>query len=111
MKTTLHDVMRRTVVRSPDRVALIEGRARLTYADIGRQSDRLAAALQRLGAARGDRVVICAGNRAETVVAFWAALAAGGVAVVVSHEQSAARIRDIVVDCTAAVLVATADLA
>jgi amino acid adenylation domain-containing protein len=110
MKTTLHDVLRRTAAREPGKPALIEGSSAATYRDIAEQTDRLAAALQGLGVARGDRVVICAGNRVETVIAFWAALAAGAVPAVISHEQSVEKIRYIVADCTAAALVAPAEL-
>ena len=44
--------------RTPDKVALIAGDRRLTFAGIDRASDGLARALVRAGVARGDGVVV-----------------------------------------------------
>jgi amino acid adenylation domain-containing protein len=106
MRRSLYDVLTATVARYPEKVALIEGRHRLTYRELAARVAGLAGHLQAGGVHRGDRVVICAGNRVETVTAFWAALAAGGVAVVINHEQRPERVRYVVTDCAAAAVLA-----
>lgn len=104
--TSLHQVFRAAAARDPGKVALIEGATELTYADLAERVLALAGRLRGIGVRRGDRVVVCAGNRVESVVGFWAALAAGGVSVVISHEQSTAKIRYVIEDCQASAVLA-----
>src|SRR5262245_52185117 len=65
--------------RFPEKVALVAGNERLTYAELDRRSDRLAAALARAGIARHDRVIVFMDNCWEAVVAIFAVLKAGAV--------------------------------
>ena len=52
----LADIFRATVARSPNATAIITGEHRLSYLEVDRQSDRIAAALIRRGAAPGKVV-------------------------------------------------------
>ncbi|MCB1488539.1 MAG: AMP-binding protein, partial [Bauldia sp.] len=54
--------LRASALRLPDKVALVAGKDRLTYGEIDRMSDRLAAAMRDRGLGRGDRVVIFTDN-------------------------------------------------
>ena len=56
----------------------------LTYRDLDAAAGRLAARLEARGVGRGDRLALHLGNRAETVVAYLAALRLGAVAVPVN---------------------------
>ncbi|MDI3404076.1 acyl-CoA synthetase [Streptomyces cavernicola] len=69
--------VRRTAGHHPDAEAVVCGPVRLTYAELDDRSDRLAAALRRLGLDRGDRVATLAANRAELVVTEVALYKAG----------------------------------
>ena len=73
VETFLRDSAR----RFPDKAALIVADRRLTFAEIDRKSDRLAAFLRAKGIKRGDRVVIFMDNCWEAVVALFGALKAG----------------------------------
>jgi non-ribosomal peptide synthetase component E (peptide arylation enzyme) len=53
----------------------------LSYADLDERTDRLAAALIRLGLERGERVLLQVDNRAETVILWYGLLKAGLVPV------------------------------
>ena len=64
--------LRESAARSARKTALIAGKQRLTFADVDRMSDRLAAALLSRGIARGDRVVVFMENSWEAVVAIFA---------------------------------------
>ncbi len=82
--TLMHPWLVRSAVRYPDKAAVICGRQTLTYAQLDRQSDRLAAHLRHTGLARGDRVVIFLDNSVETVIGLYAILKAAGVFVILN---------------------------
>jgi len=64
-------------VRAPNRVAIVDGRTSLTYADVDRQSDELAAYLQEVGAGPECCVGLLFDRSAQFVVAALAVLKAG----------------------------------
>ena len=61
----LVDVFDATVARTPDKTAIVEAHRRLSYRELQRQSENLAAALLRLGVRHGDVVAVQAPNWAE----------------------------------------------
>ncbi|UDY24906.1 class I adenylate-forming enzyme family protein [Nocardioides sp. Kera G14] len=68
--------------RFGDRDYLVSTEERITFADHERMVAALAAALrEEYAVGPGDRVAICAANCPRWVVAFWAVIAVGGVAV------------------------------
>jgi amino acid adenylation domain-containing protein len=106
--TLVHHLLRHCAQSHPERVAVIAGDCRLTFGDIDRASDRLAAALQASGTGRGDRVAVMLDNSPELVVALWAVLKAGGVFVPITPTTSAAKLAFILADCGAGCVLATA---
>ncbi|NLE37586.1 MAG: AMP-binding protein, partial [Pirellulaceae bacterium] len=76
--------LEQTASRTPDKTALIRGNDRVSFAELERQSNRLAHALRSLGVERGDRVVIHLGNTIDCVASIFAVLKAGGVFVMVN---------------------------
>ena len=54
---------------------------RLSFAEVVRDTRRVAAGLADRGIGRGDRVAICAPNRLEWLLTFWAATSMGAVVV------------------------------
>src|SRR5262245_2622805 len=96
--------------RSPDKVALVAGDTRLTYAALDGEADRLAGALRRRGVARGDRVVLFLDNCAEAVVGLFAALKAGAVFSPVSHQTKAGKLAYILNNCRARAVLTQARL-
>jgi len=59
--------------------------ARLSFADIQREANRLSNALGGLGVRRGDRVAILLPQRPETAIAYVALFQMGAIAVPLSH--------------------------
>ena len=55
---TLYDYFSETVRNAPDRVALVAGERRITFADWADEAERLAAGLVRLGITKGDIVSV-----------------------------------------------------
>jgi|GEM_PF-375258 len=63
--------------RTPERIAIVDGRQSLTYRDLNEQANRLARYLQDRQVKRGDRVGLCMKRSAETLVAMLAVFKAG----------------------------------
>jgi long-chain acyl-CoA synthetase len=77
----LHEILRMTAVEVPDRPATAFLGAHLNYAQVKEQSDKLAAALARLGIRQGDRFGIMLPNCPQYVIATFAALRLGATVV------------------------------
>ncbi|HXY13070.1 MAG TPA: AMP-binding protein [Terriglobales bacterium] len=95
----------------PDKVALVCGARRLTYAEIETAANQLAHSLVGFGLERWDRVVIYANNSVETVIAIFAVLKARGVFVLVNPTTKRDKLAYILNNCRAAMLITTGSLA
>jgi long-chain acyl-CoA synthetase len=80
---SLYDLIRESVDRYPDHVALEFFGRTTTYAELGAQIDRVAEGLRVLGVQPGDPVAIVLPNCPQHIVAFYAVLRLG--AIVVEH--------------------------
>jgi acyl-CoA synthetase (AMP-forming)/AMP-acid ligase II len=78
---TVPGVLARAVDRFGDREALVDERARMTFADLGAAATRAARALVASGIEPGDRVSIWAPNTTEWAIAALGVYRAGGVIV------------------------------
>jgi long-chain acyl-CoA synthetase len=103
--TLVHEWLRRSAQRFPDKAALICGRQRWTYKAINQRSDHLAAALIDAGVRRGDRVVVLLDNSAETVISLYGILKAGGVFIILAGSLKGAKLRYILENSGASVLI------
>jgi fatty-acyl-CoA synthase len=81
--TTIDRIVRDRGRNTPRRVAIEYGARRLTYAELDRRSDELAAALT-----HGERVATLTGNSPEHVVAFFACAKAGAILLPLSWRLS-----------------------
>ena len=89
----------------PDRVGVVDGDRRFTYAAFGERCDRLAHALRRdLGVAPGDRVAWLGGNTHELLEAYYGVLLAGAVLVPLNIRLAPAELAALLADCTPRVL-------
>lgn len=109
--TLVHDWLRRSARRFPDKVALVCGQERWTYGQLNRHTDHLAAALLNIGLRRQDRVVILLDNSAETVISLYGTLKAGGVFVILASSIKAAKLRYILENSDAGILITHTDKA
>lgn len=76
-----------------DRLHLVRGEQRVTYAELLDLVPRAATVLGDHGARGGDRVMLLAFNSVEWIVGFWATLAAGAVVVLANAWWSEAEVR------------------
>ncbi len=94
-----------SAAQTPNKISLICGEQRLTYAQIEAMANRLAQALITNGVGRGDRVLLFLPNSVELVVSIFATLKANAVFVPVNHSTKADKLRFLAEDCRAAGLV------
>ncbi len=91
-------------LRRPAADAVVDGRRRLTYAELVDQTTRLGRAFARLGVGKGDRVLIVLKNRLEHVLAYWALQMIGGVPTPAGFRLAAREVRYILDDCEASIV-------
>jgi fatty-acyl-CoA synthase len=75
------DFARRAAKLYADRLAVVDGDLRLTYADFLERCDRWSSVLQRLGVRKGDRVAVIAPNTHAQLESFYAVPQLGAVLV------------------------------
>ncbi len=100
--------------RDPAAVAVVEagpGGRRLSWAELDHQVSAVASGLAARGLVGGHRVAICGPNRIEFVVAYFAAMRAGFVAVPLNPQLADVEIRQMLTECGARVLLAETERA
>ena len=107
--TTL-DLFLTHAANTPDAVAVTCGERRLSYADLSAAADRLAAALRGRGAGPGSRVAVCLDRSVDLVAGLLAVWHVGGVYLPVDPALSPARIRFMLDDSFADLVLSTARL-
>ncbi len=78
---TIPDLLNNAAEKYPNQTATVFMGARLTYAQLKQQVDKLAANLYDLGIRRGDRIAIMFPNTPQAIIAYYATLSLGAVAV------------------------------
>ena len=86
------DFLQNSAQRFPDKVALICGGQRLTYAQIEEQANRVANGLLAMGVQCGDRIAVWLPNSIEAVVAIFAILKAGATFTVINPTTKAGKL-------------------
>jgi len=100
---TLSDLTRQAAARFSDRLCLVDGERRFSFADFDLACDRLAAALS-AGFDPGSRIALFMANRAEYLLLQMAIERAGLVRVPVNARSTVHDLRLIVGDCTPAAI-------
>lgn len=90
-------------IRQPGKLAITDGNACLTYADLDGMMDRVAASLQRDGVARGDVIACVASSSIAQALVFLGALRAGAVPALIQPSGSSDQISVMIADSNAAI--------
>jgi fatty-acyl-CoA synthase len=109
--TSLWDNLATSARRYPDKAAVIFFGRRLSYAEVQRQAERLAARLQAFGVRKGDRVLLNMQNCPQLLIAHFAILRANAVVVPVNPMNRAEELKHYITDADARVAITTSDLA
>ena len=89
------DFLRRAAYVYPEKVAMVDGERRYTYAQLGERSWRLANALRSAGLRKGDRVATLLFNSAPMLEAHFGVPAAGGVLVAINNRLATPEVEHI----------------
>ncbi|MEO8371848.1 MAG: AMP-binding protein [Candidatus Solibacter sp.] len=98
------DFLARSVHTWRDRVAVVEGDRRFTYAEFGARVERQSGALAALGVGPGDRVAVLAPNGAMALEAHFAPMRLGALVVMLNTRLAAGELEWILRHCGAKVL-------
>ena len=104
------DLLARAAYMYPEKVAVVHGDRRLTYADLGERAWRLANALRASGLERGDRVATLLPNCPAMLEAHFGVPAAGGILVTVNTRLSSGEIEYILAHSGARYVLVDAEL-
>ena len=102
---TLDAMFRAAAAADPDVEAVVDGSMRLTYRELERRVDRLAAGLAARGVGKGDRVAVMLANRLEAVIAVLAIARLGAAVVLIGTRLRRPEIEYIVADSQAKALI------
>ncbi|MEU5594441.1 FadD3 family acyl-CoA ligase [Streptomyces sp. NPDC020298] len=92
---TIPQLVRWSAERYADTEAVVDGRTRITYAELGARVERAAAACMANGVRVGDRVGIWAPNSLDWIVAALGAVSAGAVLVPLNTRFKGTEARDV----------------
>lgn len=101
----IQDIVQDTVASSPDSVAVVDEESAITYRQFGDRVSRLARVLTSLGVGPDSIVGVCMERSTELVVAIHAILRAGGAFLPLDPAEPESRLRHIVSDSGAQVIV------
>ena len=105
------DFLHHCVAMHPERVAVVHGARRFTYADLAERVARMASALRARGLERHDRVAVLCPNIPALLEAHFAVPAAGCVLVALNTRLSAGEIAALLEHSGARLLLVDAELA
>ena len=103
---TIGESLRRTASQFPQRIALVGGDKRISFAELDRAADELAHGLRALGVGRGDQVALWITNSPEWVVCWMACARLGAVLVTVNTRYKPDEVEYILRQSDARVLIA-----
>ena len=106
---TIAAELRAVAERFPDRLAVVAPDGALTYEELDREADRVAAGLYGLGLAPGERILFQLGNSSTTVLAWYGALKAGLIPVCTLIQHRGREISEIARQSEAAAHIVQAD--
>lgn len=105
----LHAIFRERAREAPERTAVSAPGGSISYGELDARSDRLAARLAARGVGPNVRAALCARRGVEAVVGMLGILKAGGAYVPIDPTYPAERIKYLLTDCAASIVVATKD--
>lgn len=101
------------VATTPDKVAVVRPATgeSITYAELDRDSIKLAHYLRGLGLSRGDSIAMVSTNDIRMLVTYWAAVRSGMYVTAINNHLTADETNYIIGDCGAVALFASAEVA
>lgn len=110
-EATVAELFARQVERDPDAVAVVSGDSALSYRELDERSSHLAGSLRRRNVGPETVVAVAMPRSADLVVALLGVVKAGGAYLPIDPALPAERIRSVVEDASASVLLTDAETA
>ncbi|KAI1738626.1 peptide synthetase [Xylaria scruposa] len=105
LDTCMHDIIKERALKKPQDLAIESWDGNFTYHDVDSLSDLFAAKLVSIGVAPGANVPLCFEKSRWTIVAVLAVMKAGGTFALTDPSQPEGRLRTIVEQTSAAVVI------
>ncbi|ASS74829.1 long-chain fatty acid--CoA ligase [Tumebacillus algifaecis] len=103
--------LRQTAQTTPDVTALLYLDQKISYRELNADVDRFAAGLAARGIGKGSKVALLLGNSPDFVIAYYAIVRLGGVAVPVNPLYTPGEIQFILADCGIEAVIAVGQMA
>ncbi len=103
----VHNFLKNSVKKYPDKTAVIIGGDRFDYTRINQSSTCLANGLIAEGIKKGDRVAILLENSLEYIVSYYAVLKAGGVAVPLGTDVKPKKLQSLLVKISPGIIISS----
>ena len=103
---SLHELIHQTCVQHADSIATLDGNSQLTYAQLDKKSDHVAAWLNSKGVGRGDLVGLCCDRNADTPAMLVGIMKSGAGYVPLDPEYPVDRLEYMVEDSAAKHIIA-----
>ncbi|WP_335939250.1 amino acid adenylation domain-containing protein [Streptomyces sp. PTD5-9] len=107
-RAALPELFERQAARTPDRVAVVAGRAEIRYGDLDARVNRIARLLLARGVRPGDRVALLLGRSVDLPACLLGVLRCGAAYVPVDPAYPAERVADVLRDAAPVLVVADA---
>jgi acyl-CoA synthetase (AMP-forming)/AMP-acid ligase II len=101
----LHEILTKKARTNPDAPAVIQGRRRVTYADLERNASKIASFLARSAMRKGDRVGLFSKNSPDYIAAYIGIQRAGGISVDINFQDSVHEVKTILNHCGISILI------
>lgn len=106
---TVYDIVKKNALFRGNKVGLVCGDLRMSFAQMALEVDRVASGLWGLGVAKGDRVAVVAMNCHEFLILYGAAAKLGAIMLPINWRLKPEEIQVILEDCTPKVLVGSSE--
>jgi amino acid adenylation domain-containing protein len=103
--TSIADVFEECAAAAPDKVALVHNDLHITYGELSGKTSHIAGALRKRGVMKNTPVIVLQPTGADYIITILAILKAGGVYVPVDPEYPAQRIKYLIDDVGAKIIV------
>lgn len=106
---TVYDIVKKNALFRGNKVGLVCGDLRMSFAQMAREVDRVASGLSGLGVIKGDRIAVVAMNCHEFLILYGAAAKLGAIMLPINWRLKPEEIQVILEDCTPKVLVGSSE--
>jgi long-chain acyl-CoA synthetase len=93
-------ILKDSAARLADKTAIIMGERKVSFADLEKDSNRVAHALLKMGVKNGDRVAMMQASNPEFAAVFFGIIKAGAIAVPLDSRYVAGELSSLFNDCT-----------